>query len=197
MAPKKDASAAPETAITGYDSKETKLLAAAFVSSIGQDKYDFALMAKLTGFTEGTTKKFWPPVKRKVMEEHPELAKYLSGTASTTATAATATKAAGKKRKAVDAELDPKVSDAADGNGTNGKPKKAPAKGKRGKKINTDGAETENSAEGGYGKKIKSEDTEEAENSADGGDGMGEFVIRANVLNWLDKTDGPVAEEEV
>lgn len=38
MAPKKDAPAAPETAITGYDSKETKLLAAAFVSSIGVDK---------------------------------------------------------------------------------------------------------------------------------------------------------------
>jgi hypothetical protein len=162
-------------------------------------------MAKLTGFTEGTTKKFWPPVKRKVMEEHPELAKYLIGTASTTATAATATKAAGKKRKAVDAEaeadadaeLDPKVSDIADGNGTNGKPKKAPAKGKRGKKTKTDDAETENSADGGYGKKVKSEGAEEAENSADGGDGMGEFVIRANVLNWLDKTDGPAAEEEV
>lgn len=38
MAPKKDTAAAPETAITGYDSKETKLLAAAFVSSVGQDK---------------------------------------------------------------------------------------------------------------------------------------------------------------
>jgi hypothetical protein len=38
MAPKKDTNAAPETAITGYDSKETKLLAAAFVSSIGVDK---------------------------------------------------------------------------------------------------------------------------------------------------------------
>ena len=143
-------------------------------------------MAKLAGFTEGTTKKFWPPVKRKVMEEHPELAKYLTGTASTT-NAATPTKAAGKKRKAAnadadaDTELDSKVSDTAEGNGTDGKTKRAPAKGKRGKKIKTEDAEA------------GSVDTE---NSADGGDGMGEFVYSANVIDWLNKTDEPEAEDE-
>lgn len=36
-APKKDA-AGPGDSITGYDSKETRLLAAAYVSSIGTDK---------------------------------------------------------------------------------------------------------------------------------------------------------------
>ena len=143
-------------------------------------------MAKLAGFTEGTTKKFWPPVKRKVMEEHPELAKYLTGTASTT-NAATPTKAAGKKRKAADAdadadtEFDSKVFDTAEGNGTDGKTKRAPAKGKRGKKIKTEDAEA------------GSVDTE---NSADGGDGMGEFVYSANVIDWLNKTDESEAEDE-
>ena len=143
-------------------------------------------MAKLAGFTEGTTKKFWPPVKRKVMEEHPELAKYLTGTAST-ANAATPTKAAGKKRKAAnadadaDTELDSKVSDTAEGNGTDGKTKRAPAKGKRGKKIKSEDAEA------------GSVDTE---NSADGGDGMGEFVYSANVIDWLNKTDEPEGEDE-
>ena len=150
-------------------------------------------MAKLAGFTEGTTKKFWPPVKRKVMEEHPELAKYLTGTASTT-NAATPTKAAGKKRKAAnadadaDTELDSKVSDTAEGNGTDGKTKRAPAKGKRGKKIKTEDAETGSvDAEAG---------SAEAENSADGGDGLGEFVYSANVIDWLNKTDEPEAEDE-
>jgi hypothetical protein len=138
-------------------------------------------MAKLAGFTEGTTKKFWPPVKRKAMEEHPELANQLTGTASSTTAAP---KAAGKKRKAVDAEaadadaeLDPKLSDTAEGNGTDSKPKKAPAKGKRGKKIKTEDAEAEN-------------------NSADGGDGKREFVYKGFVVDWLNKTDEPVGEEE-
>ncbi|KAF3005958.1 hypothetical protein E8E13_010213 [Curvularia kusanoi] len=56
--------------ITGYDVKETRLLAAAFVSSIGHDKYDYALMFKLTGFTESTSKKFWPVVKKKVKQRN-------------------------------------------------------------------------------------------------------------------------------
>jgi hypothetical protein len=137
-------------------------------------------MAKLAGFTESTTKKFWPPVKRKVMEEHQELAKYLTGTASSTTAAP---KAAGKKRKAADAEadadaeLDPMVSDTAEGNGTDSKPKKAPAKGKRGKKIKTEDAEAENK-------------------SAEGGDGKREFVYKGFVVDWLNKTDEPAGEEE-
>lgn len=45
MAPKKDG-IAPEFTITGYDSKETRLLAAAFVSSIGHDK-----VSRLAGTT--------------------------------------------------------------------------------------------------------------------------------------------------
>lgn len=82
--------------------------------------------------------------------------------------------AGGKKRKAADAdadtELDPKTSsaDATDGKAADSKAKKAPAK-KRGKKAKTE-----------------DEEKVEEENSADGGDGLGEFVFRKNVVDWLE-----------
>lgn len=127
-------------------------------------------MAKLTGFTEGTSKKFWPVVKKKVMEEHPELAKYLAGSPATAA--APTAKITSKKRKRAadepqadaDAELDPKVPSADDNEATEAKPKKAPAKGKRGKKV-------------------KVEEDAQVENSADGGDEMGKFVYRKDVAD--------------
>lgn len=195
MAPKKDA-VAPETTITGYDTKETRILAAAFVSSLGSDKvrqdfttsrnrpwfhirkqnitnkrqYDFPLFAKLTGFTEGTMKKFWPPVKKKAMEEHPEFAKFITGNTAPPA----AKSAGGKKRKAIEAGVDADAD--ADGDATEGKGKKA-AKSKRGNKVKSDEAE-----------ELKRED------SADGDDGKGEFPRRHYVLDWLDRTDG-CAEE--
>ncbi|XPS75673.1 hypothetical protein M3J09_007747 [Ascochyta lentis] len=156
MPPKKEAPAA-DSGIAGYDLKETKLLAAAFLSSIGPDKYDYPLFAKLSGFTEGTLKKFWPPVKKKGIENHENFGKFLGGGSVAPANAPKA--AAGKKRKAADddAGADPEPSDAADVNDgkTSGKPAKAPAKGKgRGKKVKTE-------------EKVKEED-----DSADGGDGL-------------------------
>lgn len=43
MAPKKEESAAINTdAITGFTSKETKMIAAAFVASIGPDKVSYS-----------------------------------------------------------------------------------------------------------------------------------------------------------
>ncbi|KAF2995233.1 hypothetical protein E8E13_002551 [Curvularia kusanoi] len=216
MAPKKDG-IEPAITITGYDSKETRLLAAAFVSSIGHDKYDYALMSKLTGFTESTSKKFWPVVKKKVMEEHPELAKHL---ASNPATAAVITKNTSKKRKRAadeaqadaDAELDPTAND----DEASEKPKKAPAKvtGKK-RKLAADEAQADADADmeldpkvpstddneitdakpkkslakGKRGKKVKVEEEAPVENSADGGDEMGKFVYRKDVVDWLGGTD--------
>ncbi|KAJ8116135.1 hypothetical protein OPT61_g2384 [Boeremia exigua] len=172
MPPKKNA-AAPEVGIAGYDNKETKLLAAAFVSSIGTDKYDYALFAQLSGFTEGTLKKFWPPVKKKVMEEHPNFGKFLTGAPAAAASTAKAT--ASKKRKAADtdadAELEPEASpvDDADKKTSEGKAKKAPAK--RGKKVKTE-----------------EEVVKEEENSA--GAEEGEFIYNPNVVAWLANADG-------
>ncbi|KAF3037001.1 hypothetical protein E8E11_005762 [Didymella keratinophila] len=184
MPPKKEA-AAPNTTIEGYDVKETRILAAAFVSSLGAGKYDWPLFAKLTGFTEGSLKKFWPPVKNKAIEQTESFGAFLNGTGAVAAAPKAAAAAGGKKRKAADADadtdLDPKTSsaDTTDGKAAGGKTKEAPAK-KRGKKVKAEEAEDE---------KVKDE-----ENSADGGDGLGEFVYSKNVVDWLDSTDGTADE---
>ncbi|KAH6644670.1 hypothetical protein C7974DRAFT_371757 [Boeremia exigua] len=180
MPPKKDATT-PDNSIVGYDNKETRILAAAFVSSIGPDKYDFPLFAKLTGFTEGTLKKFWPPIKRKVADEHLNFGVFLGGGS---AAAAAPTKAvAGKKRKATnadadaDAELDNASSaDPVDSKVSQGKAKRAPAKNKRTKKVKTE--------------EVEEAEVKEEDNSAAGGDGLGEFVFEKNVVAWLENADG-------
>ncbi|KZM20370.1 uncharacterized protein EKO05_0006928 [Ascochyta rabiei] len=148
MPPKKDTSA--DSGIAGYDLRETKLLAAAFLSSTGPDKYNYPLFAQLSGFTEGTLKKFWPPVKKKGIENHENFGTFLMGGSAAPATAPKA--AAGKKRKAADAD----AADVDDSKAS-GKPMKAPAKGN------------------GRGKKVKTEEPLEEpvnEDSADGGDGL-------------------------
>ncbi|KAJ4991822.1 hypothetical protein SVAN01_02672 [Stagonosporopsis vannaccii] len=179
MPPKKKG-AAPESAIAGFDNKETRLLGAAFVSSIGPDKYDYPLFAQLTGFTEGTLKKLWPPVKKKAIEQHSNFGKFISGDSA--AATSTSKAVAGKKRKAADADagIEPAEADIADSKTTEGKAKRALTKGKRGRKIKTEEAEDET---------VKDED-----NSADGGDGLGEFVYKKNVVDWLQSTDGPAEE---
>lgn len=115
------------------------------------------------------------------MEQHANFSKFLSGDATATATASKS--ATGKKRKAAEApeaaDTEP-AADNTDSNTAEGKVKKAPAKGKRGKKVKTEETEDE---------RVKDED-----NSADGGDGLGEFVYKENVIKWLHSTDG-LAEE--
>ncbi|KAF1927111.1 uncharacterized protein M421DRAFT_6313 [Didymella exigua CBS 183.55] len=178
MAPKKVAPP-PNTTIEGYDVKETRILAAAFVSSLGADKYNWPLFATLTGFTEGSLKKFWPPVKNKALEQHESFGTFLKGGA------APAKAAGGKKRKAAnadaDADLDPKISsaDAINGKAPEAKSKKAPSK-KRGKKAKTEEDDEE---------KVKVGD-----DSVDGGDGLGEFVYKKHVLDWSESTDGTAEE---
>lgn len=130
-------------------------------------QYDYPLFAQLSGFTEGTLKKFWPPVKKKVIEKHPSFGKFIAGSAP--AAAPTSKAAAGKKRKAADAngdgDLESKASsaDAIDNKAPEGKSKKVTAKGKRGKKTKTEETEDE---------KVKDD------NSADGEDGLGELSAR-------------------
>ena len=146
-------------------------------------QYDWPLFAKLTGFTEGSLKKFWPPVKNKAIEQTESFGAFLNGASVGAAVAAPkAATAGGKKRKAADADadadLDPKTSstNAFDDKPAGGKAKKASAK-KRGKKA-------------------KAEDNmvKEEENSADGGDGLGEFVYRKDVVDWLESTDSTADE---
>ncbi|KAH9870068.1 hypothetical protein J1614_006990 [Plenodomus biglobosus] len=74
-----------ETLLKGFEDRETKLIAAAFLSATGPDRFDFDLMATLTGNTVGSLKKMWPPVKRKVMNDYEGFAKFL-GQAGTTTT---------------------------------------------------------------------------------------------------------------
>ncbi|CAA9960896.1 hypothetical protein PTMSG1_04280 [Pyrenophora teres f. maculata] len=101
MAPKKDAPDGDSNALlVGFTDKETKLLAAAFVSCIGTDKYDYDLMATLTKNTAGSLKKMWPPVKKKASENHPSFASLLGQTGTATTTAAEPRTP--KKRKAVE-----------------------------------------------------------------------------------------------
>jgi hypothetical protein len=131
-------------------------------------QYDWPLFAKLTGFTEGSLKKFWPPVKNKAIEQTESFGAFLNGAGGVAA--APNAPAGGKKRKAADADadadLDPKTSSA-----------------------DTTGGKAEGKTEEVEEKKVKEE-----ENSADGGDGLGEFVYRKNVVDWLESTDGTADE---
>lgn len=146
-------------------------------------QYDWTLFANLAGFTEGSLKKYWPPVKNKAMEQHESFAAFLKGAAAAPAASSKAT--GGKKRKAADAHVDTGIDskapsvDATDNDAPEGKTKKAPTK-KRVKK-----AKAEEPAE----EKVKEED-----DSADGGGGLGEFVPSKNVLDWLERTDGMADE---
>ncbi|KAF2265172.1 hypothetical protein CC78DRAFT_207832 [Lojkania enalia] len=99
MPPKRDANAGVEP-IAGFDAKETKWLAAAFISSIGSDKYDYDLMASLTGNTAGTLKKLYPVIKRKAMEAQPSFATFLGGSSNGENRTSSAKQARVLKRKA-------------------------------------------------------------------------------------------------
>lgn len=130
-------------------------------SPANRTQYDYALFARLAGFTESTLKKFWPPVKKKGIENHDNFGKFLAGTAVTVPP--TSKVGGGKKRKIADtdteAELQPKSAfpKSSDSTTANVKPKKAPAKG-RGKKAKTGEAEDE--------------ETVKEDQSVDGGDGV-------------------------
>jgi hypothetical protein len=122
MPPKKDeVKGKDESTVKGFEPKETKLLAAGFLSMTGPDKvswshlllrnhtltvvqYDYDVMATLTGNTAGSLKKMFPPVKKKAIETLPSFASYITGGAATSTAAANgekkepAPKAASRKR---------------------------------------------------------------------------------------------------
>ncbi|KAF2277264.1 uncharacterized protein EI97DRAFT_457961 [Westerdykella ornata] len=110
MPPKEENGAAP-LLLKGFDAKEQRLLAAAFIATTDNGKIDYGIMEELTGHTQGTLKKFWPPVKRKAADLHPSFAKaqgLVPESGTTGAEATTLTPAPGqapvpkpgKKRKA-------------------------------------------------------------------------------------------------
>ncbi|KAL5116131.1 hypothetical protein ACEQ8H_006028 [Pleosporales sp. CAS-2024a] len=223
MPPKKDAAASDGTLLAGFDNKETKLLAAAFVSSIGPDKYDYDLMATLTSNTAGSLKKMWPPVKKKTIEAYPSFAAFLGVTGanmtakSPSAKPAPTPKAAGgRKRKAApdaepdaDADADANMDDDAEDVKPKAKPA-AKAKGGRKPKAATAASsdvEAESAVEAKKkaparrrpSKKSKKEEIKSEEDSADGGDGMGQYTYKDKVEKWLSGTDQGLEtiEEEI
>ncbi|RYN67009.1 hypothetical protein AA0118_g2023 [Alternaria tenuissima] len=198
MPPKKDAAAGESDALlVGFTNKETKLLAAAFVSSTAPDKFDYDIMATLTGNTAGSLKKMWPPVKKKAAEGHASFAAFL-GQAGVAASAAPAggeprpkpqapVKVV-KKRKATDEapedaedsakDLDPpSATEKSEGDKSDSKKKKVPAA-KKGRKT-PDQKKEPAKAKGRPKKAVKKEESaseeevkdNSVENSADGGDG--------------------------
>ncbi|KAL6157125.1 hypothetical protein ACJBU6_04693 [Exserohilum turcicum] len=97
MPPKKDTGGDTHELVAGFTDRETKLLAAAFLSSTAPDKYDYDLMAALTNNTTGSLKKMCkshasinktrrtnmpcsnlgPIVKRKAIDSHSSFAKFM------------------------------------------------------------------------------------------------------------------------
>ncbi|KAJ5029238.1 hypothetical protein J3E72DRAFT_408517 [Bipolaris maydis] len=167
MPPKKDtAGAEANELLVGFADKETKLIAAAYLSCTGPDKFDYDRMAALTKNTAGSLKKMWPPVKRKAMESHPSFAKFLGqsngdATTASTSEAPKLTTAAprSRKRKPADEEAseEPTKSEP-----DTSEPDKKP--------TNKSAPAAKKKARGRPKKQAKIESTDE-ENSADGGDG--------------------------
>ncbi|XP_014558984.1 hypothetical protein COCVIDRAFT_93053 [Bipolaris victoriae FI3] len=188
MPPKKDTTGEDANVLLpGFTDKETKLIAAAFLSSIGPDKFDYETMAALTKNTAGSLKKMWPPVKRKAMESHPPFAKFLgqsNGDATASTSEAPKLPAAPKSRKrkpAHEASEDPAKPEP-----DSSEPDKKPTK----KKAATTAAAAATTKKGrGRPKKQPKIESTDEENSADGGDGRGEFTSKRAVQRWLQSTD--------
>ncbi|KAI4647594.1 uncharacterized protein J4E78_008909 [Alternaria triticimaculans] len=194
MPPKKEV-VAGEALLSGFLDKETKLLAAAFLSSTAPDKFDYDVMATLTGNTAGSLKKMWPPVKKKALEAHPSFAAYLgqAGVAAPASAGGDSKPAAAakvtKKRKAADEVPDdaedstkdlapPSAADKSEAEKSDSKKKAPPAKkekkGPTKKRVPVKGPNAPKKA----AKKEPASEEEvvkdkSAENSADGGDGLG------------------------
>ncbi|KAF2119962.1 hypothetical protein BDV96DRAFT_641829 [Lophiotrema nucula] len=146
MPPKADANSAGDAnVVKGFDARETKLLAAAYLASLTPGKIDYIVMGTLTGNTAGSLQKMFPPVKRKASEVVPSFAAFIgeagagNGAAPPTPAKPAAAKGGrGKKRKADEEGADAKGSDSdskkvktEDGDGdaeTEGKKKAAPKK---------------------------------------------------------------------
>jgi hypothetical protein len=158
-------------------------------------------MAKLTGNTNGTLKKMWPPVKKKAIEAYPSFAAFIGNTGdkitAASGEAKPASKAAGgRKRKAAKADVD------TDSDSKDEKPKSAGTKtSKTDSAGNKSDSKTENKKKatpkkGRATKKSKAEVKDE-EDSADGGDGLGQYTFTQTIVDWLNSTDGSLDPKEI
>jgi hypothetical protein len=126
-------------------------------------------MSTLCNNTAGSLKKMWPPVKKKAAEAHASFAIFI-GAPNVNATPKSAdankpaapAKAAGGRNAEVDS--DPKSASAEVKPNAAGGRKRAPAKKAK--------------------KEVKSE-----EGSADGGDGLGQYIRKEKIKNWLSEAD--------
>jgi hypothetical protein len=163
-------------------------------------QYDYDLMATLTGNTNGSLKKMWPPVKKKAIETHASFAAFLGTPGTNTGTtvsgerkAAGAPQAkAGRKRKG-----DAGVEDEAEENHQPAGVESNNAEGKSGGKSDVKKKAAATKGKGRPPKKAK-KDVKSEEDSADGGDGMGQYTRTQSVLTWLSNTDeGTEAAKEI
>jgi hypothetical protein len=235
MPPKKNPAEGDQTKLlAGFEDKETKLIAAAFLSSIGPDKvsilspgctsscgssvlesqssdlrrypletsvrfrkltalqYDYDLMATLTGNTNGSLKKMWPPIKKKAIEAHASFATFLGTPGTNTGTTVSGERKAagppqakaGRKRKG-----DAGVEDEADENPQPAGVESDSVEGKSGGKPDVKKKAAATKGKGRPPKKAK-KDVKSEEDSADGGDGMGQYTRTESVMTWLSNTDG-------
>ncbi|KAI4944400.1 hypothetical protein J4E86_009458 [Alternaria arbusti] len=217
MPPKKEV-VAGEALLSGFLDKETKLLAAAFLSSTAPDKFDYDVMATLTGNTAGSLKKMWPPVKKKALEAHPSFAAFLgqAGVAAASPAGGNSKPAAAakvtKKRKAPseapeeDAEdgakdlAPPSAADKSEAEKSDSKKKAPPAKkekkGPTKKRVPVKGPNAPKKAakkEPAFEEEVVKDKS--AEDSADGGDGLGEYSYLKNLETWLNNTDSELGGE--
>jgi hypothetical protein len=165
-------------------------------------------MAALTGNTNGSLKKMWPPIKKKAIDAYPTFATFLGTTgANITATSgdtksapAPKSKAAGGRKRKADADND--VEEETDTKDADPKPVRAKSEKSDGNK--SDGNKSDSKAATkkkapvakgkGRNKKSKKEELSDdrvksEEDSADGGDGLGQYTRKEKVLSWLGSTD--------
>jgi hypothetical protein len=169
---------------------------------VTRTQYDYDLMAKLTGNTNGSLRKMWPPIKKKAIEAYPSFATFISNTSDKITAASGEAKAApkaaaGRKRKVADAEVE------ADSDSKDVEPKFTGTKSNKTDSAGTksDGkAETKKKAppakKGRATKKPKAEVRDE-EDSANGGDGLGQYAFTQKTVDWLNSTDGCLGTKEI
>ncbi|KAF2194876.1 hypothetical protein K469DRAFT_509480, partial [Zopfia rhizophila CBS 207.26] len=163
--------------IAGFDARETRFLAAAFISQIGTDKYDYQLMATLTGNTPGSLQKMVPPVKRKAADKYPSFAGFLGAPSSSGKGGAAAANANGDDA--------PK---AKKGGGRKRKVAETSEEGNGDAEAETDtGGEKKKTKGRGRPKKVK--DEEEKENSANGGNDDSMYTDNQEIMRWMTADD--------
>jgi hypothetical protein len=161
------------------------------VRQLNELQFDYEVMSTLTGNTAGSLKKMWPPVKKKALETCPSFAKFLSTDGGNIA----APKATGGRKRKAAADADVEDTETKDADPKSAGDKSDSANKSEGK------AETKKKApmakgKGRPAKKTKKEEVKAEEDSADGGDGLGEYTHKQEIMKWLNSTDGSLDKEK-